>query len=136
MYSKGTTLNANITIRSTYGDSIRIKIQDITSGITFVDVELTRESFINATMNQLACSPVKEATVYHLDKVGKNMEMKPFKFELPAGTDSIHEKEVAESMIDKVCPNGWVPDRGFNTQTSFEHKNNKIYARTSIRRWV
>ena len=129
-------IDANITIRSTYNDMIWIEIQDKTSGIRFVRVELTREQFVNATMNQLCNTDVIKTEVRDLDKVGKTMEQKKLEFPLPDWAQ-ICDKGVARNEAAARCPEGWEPDTGFGCQDSFFRNEDGVeYARTTIRRWV
>ena len=68
-------------------------------------------------------------------KLNKKLEHKRFVFKLPP-VDGWRDKETAKEIIQKVCPEGWKPDMGFNSQDSFFSKDGKEYARTTIRRWV
>lgn len=130
-------IDAQITILSSYDDSIKIKVYDKTSGTTFLDLTLTREQFINATMNRLGNTEVESAHLCNLDKVGKTMEMETLEFEMPDGSE-FRDKEVAASLVHEKCPDGWIPDTSFSSQNSFftKMKSNGRYARTTIRRWV
>lgn len=130
-------VDAQITILSSYDDSIKLKVYDKTSGVTFLDMTLTREQFINATMNRLGNTDVKSTYLCHLDKVGKTMEMQTLEFEMPDGSE-FRDKEVAAKIVHEKCPDGWTPDTGFSSQNSFftKMKSNGRYARTTIRRWV
>jgi len=132
-------INAQITILASYDDSISMKVYDKTSGTTFLDMTLTREQFINATMNRLGNTDVESAHVCNLDKIGKTMEMQTLEFEMPQGSE-YHDKETAMEIAKEKCPDGWTPDLGFSSQNSFftkvKMKSNSRYARTTIRRWV
>jgi hypothetical protein len=125
-------IDAKITITAQYNDNIYIKIRDKKSNVVFVEMELTREQFVNAAMNRLAECDVKYATVRSLNAVGKEMVQQPFTFEIPDAND-----EACAIVIAKAsCPEGWVPDLYFRSQTSFFNKDGKHYARTMIRRWI
>lgn len=125
-------IKAQITIRASYDDSINIAVEDKASGIQFLDLTMTREQWINATMNQLGCTEVAVAEVRGLGDVGKTMEMKSFEFEiLKPGDDKL-----AMAFVHMHCPEGWVPDMSFSSQDSFFDKEGKHYARITIRRWV
>ena len=129
-------IEATITIRSTYDDMIWIEIEDKPSGIRFVRVELTREQFINATMNQLGNTDVKHAEIRGLDKVGKIMEQKEFAYLMPSDYPNYISKDIARNMATQNTPTEWIPDMGFDRQNSFFEKNGNRCARTTIRRWV
>lgn len=125
-------IEAQITILATYDNCIRITIHDKTSGMRFVNLELTNEQFVNATMNRLGNTDVMSAEVIGLDRVGKTMEHKPLEFPITNWRDD----NEARATVEKYCPEGWIPDMGFNNQHTFFEKDGKRYARTTIRRWV
>ena len=129
-------LPMQITITATYDDKIMLKITDKTSLVTFLEMELTREQFINATMNRLGNTEVKKTTVRGIAKVGKKHEQRTFEFPMPCGSKS-WDKETAVEIAKYSCPEGWVPDLSFNNQGSFfQNADGEPYARTLIRRWV
>jgi hypothetical protein len=125
-------LDARISIIPSYDDAITITIHDETAGIGFLEIVLSREQFINATMNHLGRTEVKSAVARGLEIVGKTMEQQPFTFEIP----SWHDKDAAVKLAQKLCPAGWTPDLHFGSQDSFFHKDGKVFARTTVRRWV
>ena len=129
---KEQSLEAQISIISSYDDEITITVHDKTSGISFLELVLTREQFVNAAMNHLGRCEVKKAGVRGMENVGKTMEMKSFSFEIP----SWNNKEAAIEIVQKLCPEGWEPELYFGSQDSFFRKEGKEYARTTIRRWV
>lgn len=131
-----TPINAEITISARYEDAIIIKVHDIDSSTTFVELTLTREQFINAAMNRLSNCGVEKASVMHLDRVGKTMELKSFEFELPEGVDYTSNEEEICRIARQTVPEGWTPDLYFRSQNSFFKKDKKHFARTTIRRWV
>lgn len=125
-------INGKIQILSSYNDLIRIAVRDQDSGTVFLEMELTREQFINAAMNRLADCDVKKTEVRDLDRVGKKMVTKSLSFEVR----EFNDEEEARREVKVVCPDGWIPDMGFNTQTSFYSKDGKRFAKTLIRQWV
>ena len=128
-------LPMKLTVTATYDDKIMVKITDTTSGISFLEMELTREQVINAAMNRLAYTEIKKTIVHDIEKVGKKQEWKNFEFPMPKGKNS-YDKETAIERVKKQCPEGWVPDITFSNQGSFFQKDGTPYARTIIRRWV
>ena len=132
VYDDPVKLDGQITITASYDDAIRLAIHDKTSGLTFVDITLTREQFINAAMNRLGNTELKSLVVYGLNNVGKEQVHKPFKFEIQKYGD---DDEAREKVV-KVCPKGWFPDMGFSSQNTFSSKDGKYYAQTTIRMWV
>jgi hypothetical protein len=131
-------INAQITILSTYDDEIWIKIYDKSSGSVFVDMVLTREQFVNATMNRLGNTEVKSTYVCNFDKIGKQMEMQTLEFQIPMSKScKLTNKDIALSIVHDKCPDGWKADTSFSSQDSFfQNENGKECARTTIRRWV
>lgn len=129
-------IEAQIDIIASYDDAIVINIRDKASNTVFIEMVMTREQFINATMNRLGCTAVKEAEVNHLDRVGKKMEMGTLTFEVPdRGYQEDNLPEVIK-LAYKHCPDGWKPDTSFSSKGSFYRGDDgKRYARTTIRRW-
>jgi hypothetical protein len=125
-------IDAQITVIATYEDSIRISVYDKASGKSFLEMDLTREQFVNAVLNRLGNTDVKSAEVFHLDLVGKTMEIERLEFEITVW----HDKQSAIKIAQEICPEGFTPDLSFDTNTSFYDKNGKYYARTTARRWV
>lgn len=129
-------ITAQITITATYDDLIRIDIHDKTSSANFLHLEMTREQFINATMNRLGNTDIKHATIRDFNIVGKKMEMKTLEFEIPEKSYYKNDRIVSQ-LAKENCPDGWIPDLYFSSQNSFFQDNEgKWYARTIIRRWV
>ena len=132
-------IEGQISIIASYEDSINIKIHDKTSGITFVDMTLTREQFVNAAMNRLGNAEVSQMEVRGLDKVGKKMEMKHFEFPLPDDASYRDERAAEIVLRDMVADNRfgeWEPEISFGSRGSFFEKDGKQYARILLRRWV
>lgn len=128
-------IDAQIDIRATYDDAIIIEVRDKVSNIIFLSMIMTREQFINAAMNKLGCTDVKEAEVSDLDRVGKQMHLGTLTFEIP---DWGYRDNLPETikLAYKNCPDGWTPDTSFSSQGSFyQGDDGKRYARTTIRRW-
>ena len=95
-------INLQITVTATYEDSIRISLYDNDSCLTFLEMEMTREQFINATMNRLGNCNVEKSTVRSLELVGKKREGDTLEFKLPDGTGNQHDRAVEEAL--KICP--------------------------------
>jgi len=128
-------INAQITILASYDGTVEIVVYDKDSRINFLDITMTHEQFINATMNRLGNSNVVGATLCDIDKVGKTMEIGTFEFEV-GDKNTYREKEIARKLATQKCPDGWIPDLDFNSQNSFFNKDDKLWARTTIRRWA
>jgi hypothetical protein len=135
MKDKAMKIDAQIDIRASYDDAIEIEVRDKASSTIFLIMTMTREQFINAAMNRLGCTDVKEAEVYHLDRVGKKMEMGTLTFEIPDWGYTGNLPETIK-LAYKNCPDGWIPDTSFSSQGSFyTGDDGKRYARTTIRKW-
>jgi hypothetical protein len=136
--AKAMKIKAQITITATYDDAINIVVGDRASSIRFLDMTMTREQFINATMNRLGNTNVERAELRDLDLVGKKMEIEHFEFPLPLHEErSYGNEELAIETVKKLCPEGWTPDLYFSSQDSFFYKfDGSCWARAIIRRWV
>ncbi len=132
-------LKAHIDILARYDPNheskIVISVYDDLSHQRFLDLEMTPEQFVNAAMNRMAHTEMVSATLFNLERIGKKLETRNFEFELP---DHRFDKrvEIARETVKKVIPDGWTPDMGFSSQGSFFTRDEKPYARTTIRRWV
>lgn len=132
MITKTTKINAQITITASYDDSIEITVHDKISSTNFLKMFMTREQWINATMNRLAHTEVDRAALNDVWNVGKKMEMDQITFEIPKHGDV----KTACRIATEICPEGWRPELTFNSQNSFYIEDGKYFARTTIRRWV
>jgi len=120
-------------------DIIRVSIRDETSSTNFTEIQLSLADFA-LCVTGLSCMK-GEGSVRNLDRVGKRMEMEHISFEIP---DCLYEerKEVAKKhgdkyLVDKgLSRSGWIVSDSFNSQNSFYNKDDKHYARATIRRWV
>lgn len=129
-------IEANITITATYDDAINITVQDKASATRFLEMTMTREQWVNASMNRLGCTNVEKVKVHNLDRVGKTMEMNDLTFEMPDKFPDCHNDKIAQERAKQACPTGWTTDLSFSSQGSFFTKDGKSFARTTIRRWV
>jgi hypothetical protein len=128
-------INLQITVTATYEDSIRISLYDTDSCLTFVEMEMTREQFINATMNRLGNCNVEKSTVRSLELVGKKREGDTLEFKMP-DVSIRNQRETAVEEALRLCPEGWEPATAFSSQGSFFTKDGEQWARTPIMRWV
>ena len=127
-------INGKITLLASE-DGVSIEIEDEASSCVIVKGFLTSEQFCQA-LGRLAHTKMKECAVYNLDIVGKKMELDKLEFPL-SSDDYTNNRELAQKEVHKYCPEGWKPDISFSSQNSFFYtKDNKRYARTTIRRWV
>ena len=116
-------------------NTITIRVQDEDSRTHFLELSLTLENFALAITGLYGVDCTAE--VKHLERVGKVQEMDTLEFEMPQSSrfaDGI--KKIAVELAKEHCPEGWIADEGFNSQNSFFRRDDKDYARTTIRRWV
>lgn len=106
-----------------------------TSGKIVCDLELTPEQ-LSMALSRSCRTPVQSCLVDTSGDIGKTHEYKTFQFELPKDTACSSRKECAIEEVKKQCPKGWVPDLFFSSQDSFLIIEDRLYARTTIRRWV
>jgi len=127
-------INGAITILSSYDDVITITIVDRTSGIEFAELELTREQFVNATMNRLSRTPVKSLIVNELENVGKKYIHKNFECEIPS--DIMYNDVKATEIIKMTKPDGWRFRTSFSSKGAYFHRNGKTYVRVLLYKYV
>jgi hypothetical protein len=128
---------AQISIIATYDDVIRIEVYDKNAVITFLEMEMTREQFINAVMNRLGNTDVEHAWIRRPDLIGKFRETKPMEFPIPENTPRYGDgaNEIACKTVTNLCPDGWEPQMYFGSKGSFFERDGKPWARTTICRW-
>lgn len=129
-------LKAGVSIGRLSNNTIRLSIQDDLSRTEFVELTLSFEEFAKCVTG---CYVNCEMEVYKLERVGKKQEMDTFTFKI-----SKQDKEAARTLALALCPEGWTPDLGFNSQDSFKYVATSegsafashYIAKTTIRRWV
>jgi len=118
---------------NTEPDYIEIRFCDDDAAIEFATAKLSLADFAAAVtgLARVDC----EIETRGLEHVGKKMETDTIEFQMPKGNCN-DRKEVARDIVDRYCPMGWVPDRYFGSQGSFFDRDGRLWARTTIRRWV
>ena len=113
---------------------ISLRIEDLTSRIEFVEVQVKLQDFseILTGLGHVSCS----AEVHNLENVGKFYEHKQIEFPLPGLGAYANNREEAITESEKHCPEGWECSSYFGSQNSFFFKDSKTWARCSIYRWV
>jgi hypothetical protein len=116
------------------GNGMKIELVDNDASCIFAVVKLNAVQTCQALsrLGYTECS----MEVFNLDQVGKKMEHKPFEFEIPQDSPWKKGREIIAEIAKEKCPEGWKPDLSFSSQGSFFRKDDKQYARTTIRRWV
>lgn len=130
---KNITARVSLSINGDHYGGTKLKIEDAASSLQFLEIKITDKQL--ALILSRMCSVECEAKVNLLDKIGKKMEHKPFEFEMPKKSQW-RDKKIAKVLAVKNVPDGWEPDMYFGSQDSFFKKDDKEYARTTIRRWV
>jgi hypothetical protein len=129
-------LNCAITILINR-EGTTIELYDKDSCVVFADVKLTSEQFVEA-LSRLAHTEC-ECEVHGIDKLGKKMEHKQFEFELPEKNIYSKDREklaaIAQKLLDETGE-GWVCSDYFGSKGSFFTRDEKPYARATVRRWV
>lgn len=116
-------------------DKTMITLADVNSNLKVVEIELTPQQLSQA-LSRLSGTPCK-FQFNQSDKIGKMHECKNFEFELPKELQDYHKDyEAIYQAALAQCPDGWEPDKYFRSQDSFFTKNDKQWARCTIRRWV
>ena len=116
-------------------DGMTIKVHDEDASIEFLEIRLNQEQTCQA-LGRLGNTECESMTVRALHRVGKKMEHESFDFPMPCSLFDSRCKEIAVAECKRVCPEGWEPDTHFGSQNSFFKKDDKPWARTTIRRWV
>lgn len=114
-------------------DGATIRLHDKDASVAFAEVKLNSQQFCQA-MGRLALTEC-EIEVFGLKKVGKKMEHKKMEFEI-GDFDGVTRKGAAQKKALEIIPDGWVSDQYFGSQDSFFWRDDKEWARVTIRRWV
>ena len=119
-------------------ENTTIEIKDESSGITFLKVELTPDQ-LSSALSRLAHTDCK-IEVFDLINVGKTLEIDEFVVEIPKYIqrhDIEQIKEYVQNQIDILLFNqGWVSSGYFGAKNSFFYKDEVLYVRDRIKRWV
>lgn len=97
--------NCDISIRrqdsSLLSDNIIISIRDRNACITFVEIEIDSNSFMQALTGvaDVACNMKTQ----HADKIGKHLHKKPIRFELEG---HMNRRAIIEKARE-LCDDGW-----------------------------
>jgi len=119
-------------------EGLHLEIRDDNASIKFLDIHfdekqtcqlLSRRSNIHCDME-----------IYGLDRIGKKMEWDKIEFEIPENInykdqDKVCYEKAKEYCLQHLTPD-WEPDLSFNSQDSFFRRDNKDYARCTVRKWV
>lgn len=118
-----------------------IELHDADSGVTFARFHLSPEQALQA-IGRLSYGEVEKANVYRLDKVGMQRENDRIEFAVAmvGGKTELYgdaRKKAARERFKKECPEGgWELNDSFMSQDSFFFRDDALWARASIVRWV
>lgn len=118
-------------------EEISIEIYDYNAGVPLAKIELSPEQFAQA-LSKLTYTKCKSVEIINLEKIGKKEECKDFEFVI-SGSEEVYWKnreEIAKKVAKKKCPKGWKPVLYFNSRNSFFQRENKWYAKTTIKKWI
>ena len=128
-------ITGTITISCRRGeeDYMSITLVDGASRISFLDIKMTLEEFAKAVTGQ-GFIPFN-GTARNFGNLGKQKITEDFEFKMPSN-DFINRKESAAVEAKRVCPEGWLIDTYFGSQSSFVEKGGDCWASTSIYKFV
>lgn len=111
-----------------------IQIEDSNAATTFCEVTLTPEqlSAIFSRLSRVTC----EIEINGTERLGKKHECKTFEFEIDQNEADSKEAQYLAFKANSLLTDGWNADAYFSSQNSFFKKDNKQYARCTIRRWI
>ncbi len=116
-------------------EAVELHIEDRDAGIRILELKMTPEDF-TAALGRLAFCPA-EAVAWGLDKVGMVLEHDKIIFPLDCEWDS--QSDFARAQAVRICQldhPDWTPEMSFSSQDSFFNRDGRMWARTTIRRWV
>lgn len=112
----------------------KIEIRDSDSVTILCEVKLTPEQLSTMLSRQVRVDC--ECETGDLSRIGKKHENRNFEFEF----NHSHSKEELSATCDEAMKKAgldeWVPDNYYGSRDSFFKKDDKFYARVTIRRWV
>lgn len=132
-------MKGNITILVD-GNGARIEVEDESSGIRFLKINLSAEQFM-ACLGRLA-NVECDLELQGLEQVGKALEVGEYEFKIPAElyshryTNRNFFDDAAQELAQSQLTDGWIADSYFGSQGSFFQKDGEQWARVTIRRWV
>jgi hypothetical protein len=106
-----------------------LTIKDCKAGIQFLELVVDNNMLLRALgrFGLVEC----DCELRGLENVGKKLVIDSMVFIVPE-----HDKTLAGAIADERCPAGWIPDKSFSSQDSFLYKDGRIFAKTTIRKWV
>ena len=117
-------------------DEITIQINDYTSRTIIAEIKMNPSEFAGALSRSLSSCDIE--IFENSDKYNKIHQAEEFTFRMPAGVRVGEEniKDLAYTRACQLCPVGWTPDKYFSSKDSFFYKEDILWARATIRRWI
>lgn len=110
-----------------------LTIKDVNASTQFLKLKMSPDDYVMAISG---CPTQVMCAVQHLDRVGTYMHFCTFKFPMPKCSFRI-KRELAVKIATELCPEGWVSDNYFGSQTSFMLSDDGIeWAQTTIRTYL
>jgi hypothetical protein len=119
-------------------EGLHLEIQDESSSIRFLEIYFDEKQTCQllSRLSSVEC----DMEIVRVELIGKKMEIDRLEFEIPDNLPYDNRDEIlyveAKRQLLKRAESGWIPDKYFNSQDSFFYKDNKKYARCTIRRWI
>lgn len=117
------------------GSHVSIRVVDEVSHMQVCELELSLEEFA-----RLICNESFGDITCHLgdypERLGKVRESKKIEYLVGEVIYGDGRKEAAIKEGQKHCPEGWTLSEYFGSQDSFFYDDDKMWARTTIMRWV
>ena len=123
-------MNLDIKVNISIGDDVtKIELIDKLSALHFLEIEITNNDFMFA-LGRRGIIPAANCIIRNIENVGKQLLIGKMEVEIPK-----RDKKIAYQECLKVCPDGWIVDKYFSTQTSFRYEDKKIFAVATIRKY-
>lgn len=114
---------------------LEIRVEDKTSGVQFLEVNVPAESVCTMLSRQTHINCDLE--VRGLELVGKHEWFGDIEFRLPGSLQSYHpDREAVTEYCNKICPDNFNPSNYWGSQNSFFERDGMYWARTTVRTYL
>lgn len=107
-----------------------IEIYDSEANVRFASITIKNCDFLQAIARHGHIE--SKCILRGLDKVGKKHTTTTFKFKM---VDNVNYRQSAYEEAKNNCPEGWIVDNYFASQSSFEFIGKDVYCNAIIRKW-
>jgi len=142
MYENPLQTPCKVSITGQCERGVVIELYDEKSGITFAKVTLSNEQFVYAALNRLQRVQAEDVKLYHMDKVGKQVEHKYVTVDITEIEDRFgcdYHKRVLnflKAYVNNEFSDGWIMHDMLQSQNSIVYRDEKVFANFHIVRWV